>query len=117
MKHKWLKETANSFNMTVERFAETVGYSRQTLYQISSGNANASKWKVEYMVSKLKDISEKILNADTQNAQEQYAFRQKLICDLEKRLTEGVSLKYEGIRKKMARWVERIQKGVKAGAR
>ena len=29
-----------------------------------------------------------------------------------------VSLKYEGIRKKkMARWVDRIKKGVKAGAR
>lgn len=43
------------------------------------------------------------------------------ICDLYNALEVlklDVSLKYEGIRKKkMARWVERIQKGVKAGAR
>ena len=43
------------------------------------------------------------------------------ICDLYNALEVlklDVSLKYEGIRKKkMARWVERIKKGVKAGAR
>ena len=43
------------------------------------------------------------------------------ICDLYNALEVlklDVSLKYEGIRKKkMARWAERIQKGVKAGAR
>jgi hypothetical protein len=83
--HMWLKEIATSFGMSVIKFAEVVGYSRQTLYCASYGNCKLSKGHLGLAVFKLITLSNKILENDIQYAKECHEYRRKLIDDFAKR--------------------------------
>lgn len=86
-KHTWLKEIAFHFDMPVKKFAEVIGYSRQTLYCASSGACNLNQGHLGLAVYKLICISDKILENDIQSAKDRHEFRRKLIDDFAKRFT------------------------------
>lgn len=83
----WLKEIAFNFGMTVSKFAETCGYSRQTLYCAAHGSCKLSQGHLSLIVFKLITLSDKILEQDIQSAKACHEFRRKLIDDFAKRLT------------------------------
>ena len=89
IKYQWLKEIAISFGMTIEQFAKTIGYSRQTLYCAGCGACKLHKGHIGIAVHKLIMLSEKIVETDIQAAKDRHEFRRKLIDDFAKRLTEG----------------------------
>ena len=84
-KHYWLKEIAYAFNMTVYKFAEMIGYSRQTLYCASRGTLRLGGGHLHLVIFKLNRISEQILESDIESAKERFEYRRKLIDDFAKR--------------------------------
>lgn len=87
LKHKWLLETAKAFNMDIKNLAKCMGYSRQMIYQANCGISHMAKGRLAVAMYKLQDISNKIYEEEKQLAQERFVQRQKLIDELENRLS------------------------------
>lgn len=86
-KHLYLMEIANSFGMTAQQFAETIGYTRQSLYAASSGLIKLREGRIEIACFKLGVLSEQIHRKDILLADERHQARLKLIREFEKRFT------------------------------
>lgn len=83
---QWLKEIAFSFGMTISKFAETCGYTRQTLYCAAHGTCKLSQAHLSLVVFKLITLSDRMLEQDIQSANASHKLRRKLIDDFAKRL-------------------------------
>ena len=84
----WLKEIASFFGMSIKEFAESMGYSRQALYQAACGMTSLDKRRLAVSQYKLDVINQKMLEAEQAKAQENYEHRRKLIDSLIDRLCE-----------------------------
>lgn len=87
IKYKWLFETAKAFNMNIAEFAKYIGYSRQMIYQCACGITKMERGRLAVCMYKLYVLNEKIYNADKEAAKTLYEHRNKLIDELEERLT------------------------------
>lgn len=87
--HRWLKEIAYAFGMSIDKFAETIGYSRQTLYCASYGSCKLSKERFGLALFKLAVVSKNVLENDIRLAEERYEHRRKMINEFAKRLGVG----------------------------
>ena len=86
-KHKWLLECANAFGMKVKDFAETMGYSRQAVYQANEGITRLDPRRLALAQFKLDAISEKMYAEEKAMAEENFKKRNKLIDELMDRLS------------------------------
>lgn len=86
VKHKWLAEIADSFGMNIKDFAAFLGYSRQMLYQVSSGRCGIHKGRLAVALYKLSVRNEEIRQEEMRQADRRFAYRQQLIEQLEERL-------------------------------
>lgn len=87
VKHKWLVEIASQFGMNVKQFAESIGYSRQALYQASCGMSRLDKRRLAVAMYKLDVMNEKLLEAEKAAAVKRFEDRRKLIESLTDRLS------------------------------
>lgn len=86
--NRWLIETARYFGMSVRDFADTLGYSRQTLYQAASGQIRLNGKRFNVALHKLGVISRSRYESEVKLAEDNYKFRTKMINELQKRLVE-----------------------------
>lgn len=86
-KHRWLAETARTFGMSISTFAKCMGYSRQMIYQTSCGISHMERGRLAVAMYKLQDINQKMYEAEKQLAKERFVQRNKLLEELENRLS------------------------------
>jgi len=86
-KSGWMKETAEAFGMTLQMFADFLGYSRSSVYQASVGNFQISPSRLEVTVRKLEGLNKSLLKKEQAAARENFNYRQNLIKNLEERLS------------------------------
>ena len=83
--NQWLKRIADGFEMPITKFADVVGYSRQTLYCAAYGNIKLKKSHLGLAVFKLITLNDRMMNLDIQSAKERHAYRRTLIDEFAKR--------------------------------
>ena len=64
IKNRWLVEIAANFNMTVNNFANHMGYSRQALYQATDGVTKLGRRRLAVSRYMLELENQKILEAE-----------------------------------------------------
>lgn len=90
VKHSWLSDLANEFGMNTTKFAESIGYTRQTLYNASNGVCRLSKHHVELACLKLITLSESIMDGEVQLAKKRHENRLYRVKDFRERFCGGV---------------------------